>query len=191
MYWTLELASKLEDAPWPAAKEELIDFAIRSGAPLEVIENLQEIEDEGEISESIVNFELDNPSIKAIVVLDLTDVSKGNAIGIGLSDVITKTLYDKIDFSSTYTNAVTSSFIERAKIPIVAGTHKEAFEIALRSCGFLKKGEEKIIRIKDTLHLDEIYVSKSIMDIIDGSDGIESLKENVTLFNGDNDITPY
>ena len=39
MYWTLELASKLEDAPWPATKEELIDFGIRSGAPLEVIEN--------------------------------------------------------------------------------------------------------------------------------------------------------
>ena len=48
MYWTLELASKLEDAPWPATKEELIDYAIRSGAPLEVLENLQEIEDEGE-----------------------------------------------------------------------------------------------------------------------------------------------
>jgi len=47
MYWTLELASKLEDAPWPASKDELIDFAIRSGAPMEVVENLQElIEDE-------------------------------------------------------------------------------------------------------------------------------------------------
>ena len=48
MYWTLELASKLEDAPWPATKDELIDYATRSGAPLEVLENLQEIEDEGE-----------------------------------------------------------------------------------------------------------------------------------------------
>ena len=46
MYWTLELASKLEDAPWPATKDELIDYAQRSGAPLEVIENLQEMEDE-------------------------------------------------------------------------------------------------------------------------------------------------
>ena len=45
MYWTLELASKLEDAPWPATKDELIDYAQRSGAPLEVIENLQEMED--------------------------------------------------------------------------------------------------------------------------------------------------
>lgn len=47
MYWTLELASKLEDAPWPATKDELIDYAVRSGAPLEVIENLNELEDEG------------------------------------------------------------------------------------------------------------------------------------------------
>ena len=49
MYWTLELASKLEDAPWPATKDELIDYAMRSGAPLEVLENLQEIEDEGDV----------------------------------------------------------------------------------------------------------------------------------------------
>ena len=49
MYWTLELASKLEDAPWPATKDELIDYATRSGAPMEVIENLQELEDEGEV----------------------------------------------------------------------------------------------------------------------------------------------
>lgn len=46
MYWTLELASKLEDAPWPATKEELIDYAIRSGAPMEVVENLQELVEE-------------------------------------------------------------------------------------------------------------------------------------------------
>ena len=47
MYWTLELASYLSDAPWPANKDELIDYAIRAGAPLEVVENLQSIEDEG------------------------------------------------------------------------------------------------------------------------------------------------
>lgn len=62
MYWTLELASKLEDAPWPATKEELIDYATRSGAPLEVIENLEEIEDEGEIYESIEDIWPDYPS---------------------------------------------------------------------------------------------------------------------------------
>ena len=62
MYWTLELASKLEDAPWPATKDELIDYAMRSGAPMEVIENLQEIEDEGDTYESIEDIWPDYPS---------------------------------------------------------------------------------------------------------------------------------
>jgi hypothetical protein len=49
MYWTLELASRLEDAPFPATKEELLDYAIRSGISMEVIENLQELDDEDDI----------------------------------------------------------------------------------------------------------------------------------------------
>ena len=48
MYWTLELASYLSDAPWPATRDERIDYAIRTGAPLEVVENLQAIEEEEE-----------------------------------------------------------------------------------------------------------------------------------------------
>lgn len=64
MYWTLELASKLEDAPWPATKEELIDFAIRSGAPMEVVENLQELveEVEGQTWDNIEEIWPDYPS---------------------------------------------------------------------------------------------------------------------------------
>ena len=62
MYWTLELASYMEDAPWPATKEELIDYALRRGAPLEVVENLQEIEDEDEVYDSIEEIWPDYPS---------------------------------------------------------------------------------------------------------------------------------
>ncbi len=62
MYWTLELASYLSDAPWPASKDELIDFSIRTGAPLEVVENLQSMEDEGDVYESIEEIWPDFPS---------------------------------------------------------------------------------------------------------------------------------
>ena len=63
MYWTLELASYLSDAPWPATKDELIDYAIRTGAPLEVVENLQAVEEEdAEIYESIEDIWPDYPS---------------------------------------------------------------------------------------------------------------------------------
>ena len=52
----------MEDAPWPATKEELIDYAVRSGAPDEVVQNLQEIEDEGDVYESIEDLWPDYPS---------------------------------------------------------------------------------------------------------------------------------
>lgn len=62
MYWTLELATYLEDAPWPATKAELLDYAQRSGCPLEVIENLEELEEESEIYETIEDVWPDYPS---------------------------------------------------------------------------------------------------------------------------------
>ena len=62
MYWTLELASKIEAAPWPATKDELLDYALRTGAPMEIIENLQEIEDDEEIYESIEDLWPDYPT---------------------------------------------------------------------------------------------------------------------------------
>ena len=63
MYWTLELATYLEDAPWPATKDELVDFALRSGAPMEVVENLQDLQDDdGMTYENIEEIWPDYPS---------------------------------------------------------------------------------------------------------------------------------
>jgi hypothetical protein len=56
------VSSEVPNAPWPASKDELIDFAMRSGAPQEVVENLQEVEDEGEIYECIEDIWPDYPS---------------------------------------------------------------------------------------------------------------------------------
>lgn len=61
MYWTLELARYLDDAPWPVSKEELIDYAIRSCAPPEVAENLSELEDD-ELYETIEDVWPDYPT---------------------------------------------------------------------------------------------------------------------------------
>ena len=62
MIWTMELASYLDDAPWPATKDELIDYAIRTGAPVEVVENLQELEERDDPYESIEDVWPDYPA---------------------------------------------------------------------------------------------------------------------------------
>jgi len=53
MFWTPELAKFLEDAPFPATKEELIDFANRNGSPYQVLENLYELDDTDELIEGM------------------------------------------------------------------------------------------------------------------------------------------
>lgn len=132
-----------------------------------------------------------NPNIKAIVLSDLTDNSHGNAIGIGLADVISRKLYNKIDFPATYTNAVTSGFLERAKVPVTLKNDKEALELALRSCAYIREGEEKIIRIKNTLHIEEMYVSSAIWQALKDSQAIEIVNEKVGMFNQENNLNPF
>lgn len=130
------------------------------------------------------------PAVKSIIIADITKESHGNAIGVGLADVIPRRLFNKIDFPSTYTNGITSSFYERIKIPVIAETDLEAFNIALRGCGYIKNGEEKVVRIKNTLHLEELYVSDAILEIIKASDKIEILKKDTELFK-DSDFNAF
>ena len=128
--------------------------------------------------------EFESPRIGAIMVDDLTEASHGNAIGMGLADVITWKLFDKIDWKATYRNLITSTFLERGKMPLIGRTAAEAFDHALRSCGGVKREEARIIRIKDTLHLTEIYGSRAVCAELREREDIEILDEEVEMFDG-------
>lgn len=132
-----------------------------------------------------------SPDIKSIVVTDLTDESHGNATGVGLADVITRRLYDKIDFEKMYKNISTSSFLERGKIPFVAESDYEAMNLALRNCGNSLPGKERIIRIKDTLHLDELYVSQAILNDLSNNAQIEQVEAAENMFDKHRTLKPF
>lgn len=127
--------------------------------------------------------EPDHPRIKAIFARDLTAKSHGNALGVGLADVISRRLYNKIDFHALLENAYTSSFLSRAKVPIVAESDRQAVDITLRSSGAVAPGREKIMRIRDTLHLEEIYVSEQLLEELQSLPNIEITGRSVVLVN--------
>jgi hypothetical protein len=106
------------------------------------------------------------PKIKEIILLDLTPESHGNAHGIGLATAITQRLYNKIDLQATYTNSIASGFLYKSRIPMVFATDKETFKTCLGVLGNLPAIKPKIIIIKNTLKLDEIYVSEPIWEEI-------------------------
>ena len=110
--------------------------------------------------------EYDPPKIKKIIVLDLTKEADGNALGFGVADLATRKLYEKIDFVATYENTITTTFLERAKIPIVCKTEEEAFQIAMKTIWNLPGTKPRIMIIRHTLKLDEVYVSENIWEDI-------------------------
>ncbi len=118
-----------------------------------------------------------SPKINRIATLDLTEESHGNVIGIGLSDIITRRIYEKIDFDVSYTNILASSMIDRGKIPIIANSDEVAIKWALKTCWAENKRMAKVVNIKNTLNLSEIFISKSILDEQKENDKIKPIGE--------------
>jgi len=113
------------------------------------------------------------PRIALIVVRELTDESRGNAVGMGLADIITRRLFAKIDFAATYENALTSTFTERAKVPMIAETDRQAIQFALQALRGTAPAGLRIVRIRNTLHLEEMLVSPAVLDSLTGRSGVE------------------
>ena len=109
----------------------------------------------------------DDPRVQKIVVLGLTEKTKGNATGLGLADVITKRLFDAIDYPATYGNVITSAYLDGALIPISMPTDQQAIQLAVKTLIRVKQGEARIVRIRDTLSLDKIAVSEPMLAEVD------------------------
>ena len=135
--------------------------------------------------------EPERPRIKSVIVTDLTDESHGNATGVGLADIITRNLFSKINFESTYKNIATSSFLSRGKIPFIAENDEEAMQLGLRNGGYPADGQERVIRIKDTLHLNEMYVSDAILDLVAKNANIQVIGSRVNVFKADGSMIPF
>lgn len=102
------------------------------------------------------------PEFQKLVLLDVTEASHGNAIGVGLFDVITEKVFSKMDREATYANAIACKCILDARIPMIAKDEDEAVRIAVKSCRSLDMENLRIIRIKNTLNLEKIQVSEAI-----------------------------
>ena len=109
----------------------------------------------------------DDPRVQKIVVLGLTDKTKGNATGLGLADVITKRLFDASDYPATYGNGITSAYLDGALIPISMPTDQQAIQLAVKTLIRVKRGEARIVRIRDTLSLEKIVVSEPMLSEVD------------------------
>ena len=121
------------------------------------------------------------PKIKRIVVLDLSEETSGNAIGIGIADLTTKRVVSKIDYDATFVNCLTEGSPETAKIPVFLPNDRNSIAMALRTCGPIDPRKAKVVRIKNTLELERFWISEALAEMIkrdkELSEKIEFLSE--------------
>jgi hypothetical protein len=103
------------------------------------------------------------PSVSRISVLDITDASHGNGNGLGVSDFTTRRAFDKFDFAETYPNSLTSNVPVSVKIPMVLPNDKMAIQAAIKTCLIPDKADARVVRIRDTISLDEMEVSETLL----------------------------
>jgi len=115
-------------------------------------------------------------NIHIVIPLDLTEKTRGNAAGIGLSDLITKKLFEKIDFNVFYTNLLTSNGYLEGKIPLVLKNDEYAIKVAMK---ILNKNCEnvKMVRIQNTLNIIEMEVSKALLEEVKNNKKINIVAE--------------
>lgn len=119
--------------------------------------------------------EPESPRIRRIAVLDLTPSSHGNATAYGLADFMSKTLFDKIDFPITMKNMFTSGFLKRCYMPLVFESDDETIRAALYDAfrsDPSKCADARVMRIKNTLALESLWVSANILAELTGQEAI-------------------
>ncbi|MEW4411031.1 lactate racemase domain-containing protein [Clostridium sp. AN503] len=111
--------------------------------------------------------------------LNLSEASHGNALGCGLASAITKKIFDEMDVEKMYPNCITSTVLASARIPCVVANDKEAIQICIRTCNKIDTDHARVVRIANSLHIDQIMLSESYYeDVKNGKyPGIVALDE--------------
>jgi len=113
-------------------------------------------------------------TVGKIVVLDLSEETHGNAIGIGLADLTTARAADKIDYDQTYVNCLTQGSGETGKIPPFLPSDRDAIATAVRICGPVDPLKARVVRIKNTQELERIWVSEALAKEVRASPELSS-----------------
>ncbi len=106
------------------------------------------------------------PRIRRVAVLDITEKSKGYGGGLGMVDFTTQRAFDKFDREQTYPNTLTSTLTNGVKIPMVLRNDRQALQACIRTCNLRNYRQARIIRIRNTLCMEEMQVSENLLEAV-------------------------
>jgi hypothetical protein len=128
--------------------------------------------------------------VRAIYVRSLTPETHGNAIGVGMADVVSARLVNEMDKLSTYTNALAAMAAGAVRIPMYFANDAECLGAAVRLAG-ADPAEARVVRVRNTLALDIFVASAAYAQEIAERDDLTLLRSSVDWrFTDDGDFDP-
>jgi len=124
-----------------------------------------------------------------LAILDLTDQTAGNGIGVGNADIITEKVFEKIDYEKTLINALTSLSLRKAFIPVRMPTERKAIQACFATLGPVPPESVRAAIIKDTSHLSEFLASAALFKEIEKWPHAEILDRGTLEFDGEGNLT--
>ncbi|WP_165231614.1 lactate racemase domain-containing protein [Aquisphaera insulae] len=121
--------------------------------------------------------DFERPAVTRLCVLDVSDESHGNIVGVGFADLTTERLVAKTDPTPFRINVLTSCFLERARVPIALPTDRAVIESAVETCWKLDPQAARLVVIPNTLELETIWVSRAFEDEVKAHPHLKRLTE--------------
>ena len=99
---------------------------------------------------------------KKLAVLRLTELTHGNACGLGVADVTTRDVVENVDYQKYWTNVVASTELTNGKTPIWVPDDRSAIALALLTAPRTDPLAPRLVRIESTLRLHEMWVAEAL-----------------------------
>jgi len=115
----------------------------------------------------------DTPRIERIFVRDLSDLSYNNAVGIGMADVVTDRLVNRVDWTPTRINSLTASTPSAIRVPIHFATDRECLEAIAPTVGKFEMRDLTIGWIRNTMELSRLAMSENLRTRIERNPMLE------------------
>jgi hypothetical protein len=113
------------------------------------------------------------PRIQRYVVLDVSEESHGNALGVGMADITTARLAAKADYDAMYSNALTNRVLNNIRMPMVMKSDRLALQAALFTCIDVDVAHPRIVRIANTSHVESFTVSEALLELVGQNPSLE------------------
>ena len=136
--------------------------------------------------------EKEYPKVTRIAVRSLTEETHGNASGIGMADYIHSRILDQIDLEATAINTMTGNHPSAGAVPISFDSDRKVLEAALSTCGLVEPPDARVMRIRNTLDVEEILVSEACEKEVARRDELSVVEPPREMqFDANNDLLPF